>query len=410
MNLAITEVVPSIDQVEVTNMGTAPVTLSGNYPFCHRFNYSSSIPSGTTFAAGESKVFTVSSLNATNSDLWLYRPGSFGSASNIISGLNWGASLLGRTNLATGANKWDGQSLTAPDAGNALALSEADVTSSTSWSTNVSPNLNSFSLPDFQADLISISNTTATLNWKGGKFPFQVQSSTMLTTGTWQNEETPTSSRSKQITLVEDRKFYRILSEYNEPDSVEYQVTFNATWSSNTHQNFPNGAHFSSLIGATHQSNVRFWEVEGTATSGIESMAETGGTSTLRNEINAAITNQTAERILSGSGIGSPGSHFFRFNVSQDFPLVTLVTMIAPSPDWFVGVSSLPLFQDGQWREQVVVSLYPYDSGTDSGTNFTSSNADTNPQEPIFLITGLPFDEEGQVAPLGTFTFSRVLP
>jgi serine/threonine protein kinase len=36
---------------------------------------------------------------------------------------------------------------------------------------------------------------------------------------------------------------------------------------------------------------------------------------------------------------------------------VTLVSMVAPSPDWFVGVGGLPLLQDGQWVDELVVPL-----------------------------------------------------
>ena len=48
--------------------------------------------------------------------------------------------------------------------------------------------------------------------------------------------------------------------------------------------------------------------------------------------------------------------------------------MVAPSPDWFVGVSGLPLFENGQWVEERRIDLVPWDAGTDSGTTFESRN------------------------------------
>ena len=84
------------------------------------------------------------------------------------------------------------------------------------------------------------------------------------------------------------------------------------------------------------------------------------------------------------------------------YPEITMVSKMSPSPDWFVGVSGLPLYQDGAWRRQVVVDLYPYDAGTDSGTDFDSPDQNTLPRDPITQITGFPF-EIG--APLGTLTF-----
>ncbi len=38
-----------------------------------------------------------------------------------------------------------------------------------------------------------------------------------------------------------------------------------------------------------------------------------------------------------------PGSTSLDFELTEDFPLVTLVAMIAPSPDWFIGVRNLDL-------------------------------------------------------------------
>ena len=47
-------------------------------------------------------------------------------------------------------------------------------------------------------------------------------------------------------------------------------------------------------------------------------------------------------------------------DISQDHPLVTLVTMVAPSPDWFVGVSAMALFENGQWIPTREVLLVPW--------------------------------------------------
>jgi len=82
--------------------------------------------------------------------------------------------------------------------------------------------------------------------------------------------------------------------------------------------------------------------------------------------------------------------------------------MIAPSPDWFVGVSRVPLFENDQWVDRVTVEAQPYDAGTDSGTTYLSPDDDSNPQDPIAEITGYPFESSGTVAPLGTFTFERI--
>ncbi len=187
--------------------------------------------------------------------------------------------------------------------------------------------------------------------------------------------------------------------------TAEYAVVFNAVWSAQTHPTlFPPAPHFSALIGGTHDASVAFWETGGLATQGIETMAENGFPLTLANEISTAITLGSAGAVVQGIGTISPGSVATGFTATQEFSRITLVTMVAPSPDWFVGVSGLELFQNGAWVDQLTVPLLPYDAGTDSGIGFTSPNLDTHPADPITQLSGFPFN--GGV-PLGTFTFMR---
>lgn len=187
-----------------------------------------------------------------------------------------------------------------------------------------------------------------------------------------------------------------------------YRMTFTAAWSLENHPvDFPPNPHFSGLIGASHNVHVGFWEMGGIASPGIEAMAETGSKTLLEGEINGAIAAGTAREVVSrGSLDPSPGERVWTFNVYSRHPLLTLTTMIAPTPDWFVGVDSLRMAENGVWKDEVVVSLHPYDAGTDSGTTYLSANDDTDPQEPIhdlsneYPFTGTP--------PLGTFTFTLI--
>ena len=42
--------------------------------------------------------------------------------------------------------------------------------------------------------------------------------------------------------------------------------------------------------------------------------------------------------------------------------------MVAQSPDWFVGVSGLPLLDaQGDWLSSRSLNLYPWDAGTEEG-------------------------------------------
>ncbi len=189
--------------------------------------------------------------------------------------------------------------------------------------------------------------------------------------------------------------------------TAEYIVVFESTWSASTHPSgFPSNPHFSGLIGATHDSTLTLWTPGETASEGIESMAETGSKFPLTTDLDNAIEFGSAEHLLSGGGISvSPGTRTLTFSISDQYPLVSLVSMLAPSPDWFVGVHDLNLLDQGTWIDEIVVDLFVYDAGTDSGPDYTSSNEDTQPAENIFQIENSPFLVNDAVDPVGTFTF-----
>ena len=175
------------------------------------------------------------------------------------------------------------------------------------------------------------------------------------------------------------------------PATANYSVTMRTTWSQerNGGTSFPGGAHFSSLIGAVHNSSYQVWNAGATASAGIELMAETGGTGTLRTEVRAQMAAGKAKEVISGGGIGrAAGSVTTMFQASQQFSLASVVSMLAPSPDWFIGVHDVQLFRDNRWVEEVELTLEVYDSGSDSGRTFSTPNINTVPKEPIARLMG----------------------
>ncbi len=151
-----------------------------------------------------------------------------------------------------------------------------------------------------------------------------------------------------------------------------------------------------------------FWLGGQPATEGMRAMAERGRTAPLDLDVAAAIATGNARAVLSGSDLGrSPGMVTLDFEVAVTHPLVTLVTMVAPGPDWFIGVSGLPLMAKGQWLDSLSVPLYPWDAGTDSGATYKAEDIRTLPAEPIRRLLGFPVAVAGAVPPLGTLTFTR---
>ena len=190
-----------------------------------------------------------------------------------------------------------------------------------------------------------------------------------------------------------------------------YTVTFQGGWTADaTPGGLPGGAHFSRLIGAVHNAGATFLERGETASAGVESMAETGGTSALTNEINVQINSDPpgALAVLRGGTdfIGPTATRTLsNVKVTTDHPRVTLTTMIAPSPDWFVGVSGLLLYDEQPgWLETHTVDLYPWDAGTENGTGFSLSNTATVPRG---VIAGISGTGRFSAEPIATLTFSR---
>ena len=68
---------------------------------------------------------------------------------------------------------------------------------------------------------------------------------------------------------------------------------------------------------------------------GVEGVAELGNTGTFKSEIKA---NMNAVAVIEKSlPSGGTPTATVDFTVTTAHPLVTLLTMIAPSPDWFVA-------------------------------------------------------------------------
>lgn len=174
-----------------------------------------------------------------------------------------------------------------------------------------------------------------------------------------------------------------------------YTVTFTMHWNStNFSEEYPAGAHFSPLIGWSHPTTSTFFKVGTTASAGIEEMAETGATGTLQTELEAKITDGEGFDFVLGSGLGSgEGEITVEVEVNAINSAVTLVSMVAPSPDWYVAALNVNLYDGSHFLENITVTAAVYDAGTDSGTTFDSDDANTDPKVPISLFIDQPLGD-----------------
>ncbi|NNE31931.1 MAG: T9SS type A sorting domain-containing protein [Winogradskyella sp.] len=184
--------------------------------------------------------------------------------------------------------------------------------------------------------------------------------------------------------------------------SATYDINFTSSWNSADHGVLPDNAHWSNLVGAIHNANITFLEVGNVASESIEDIAEVGSNSAFNSEVNSAINSGDAKTWLQ-----QPFTPYAAISsatltdvvVTENFPLLSLVSMIAPSPDWMIAVSGLNLWDTNlnQWKPSFSIDLYVYDAGTENGYNYSYDNSPTMPQYVIAKVsgaTGYPFGTE----------------
>ena len=85
--------------------------------------------------------------------------------------------------------------------------------------------------------------------------------------------------------------------------------------------------------------------------------------------------------------------------------------MIAPSPDWFMGLHDVSLFQNNKWVDDYTVNIMLYDAGTEDGDVFGYNNPATAPQQNISFLTPLNAsvlaNGNGEIYAIGTARFIK---
>ena len=190
---------------------------------------------------------------------------------------------------------------------------------------------------------------------------------------------------------------------------AEYTVTIKSTWTKASHPfEYPSGAHFSGMIGASHNAKYSIFAIGRRPTPGLERLSEEGKHSPLDTEIRAAIDQGNALMEFESGGLKNwKDSMVATVRVDPAHPLVSVVNMVAPSPDWFTGASGVNLAENGAWITRRTVTLYAYDSGGDDGTTYKARDKDTNPKKPTTRAANRHFVVNGRAKPVATVTFVR---
>jgi hypothetical protein len=198
-------------------------------------------------------------------------------------------------------------------------------------------------------------------------------------------------------------------------ESATYEVTVTPLW---TPDRFPveypkagllTGPHFSGVIGATHDGSFTLYKVGNLPTPGLERLSEMGKHDPLDAEIKAAIARGVVGSLFESDPNKDLTKATQKFTVTVDavHPIVSMVEMIAPSPDWFAGVADVNLMEGGAFAAEKTVDALAYDSGGDDGTTYTADDVDTNPKKPTSAASAKHFAKNGNAMPVARITFKR---
>ncbi len=198
--------------------------------------------------------------------------------------------------------------------------------------------------------------------------------------------------------------------------SATYRVVFVPSWNPTNHPTDYPFSHakqglLTPVIGATHGKDFKLFAAGMKPTPGLERLSEMGKHDPLDAEIRKSIQSGKASTLIefadaSPGPVHPPVSHTFHIEASQS--MVSLAGMIAPSPDWFYGVSAVELRAGGKWAASMTVDAFAWDSGGDTGTTYMSEDADTMAKQATRLLDNDVFTRNGHRVPVGVFIFTRV--
>merc|ERR1711892_85569 len=143
-------------------------------------------------------------------------------------------------------------------------------------------------------------------------------------------------------------------------------------------------AQWSKTVGYTHNGSISLFKTGQAVSDGVRMFVEKGDSDMLERETAGSSFLDTVFAPSIQQGEGRTETLIF---VDGNNTKLSLMTAIVPSPDWFIGLASLELCQDGDWLDYARLDASPMDAGTDNGLTFTSPNWATDPRGEVVSIT-----------------------
>ena len=192
-------------------------------------------------------------------------------------------------------------------------------------------------------------------------------------------------------------------------DGAEYTLVLRSNWTAANHPvEYPAGAaHFSGIIGTAHDASFALFQDGAMPTPGLEALSEMGKHTPLDMEIRVADSaGHSANLFTTGPLKNFSDSIVATLRVDAKHPTVSLVAMIAPSPDWFAGASA-NLMENGTWAASKTIQLYAWDSGGDDGQTYKAADRDNNPKKATRQAMSRHFVMNGAPVPVSTVVLTR---
>lgn len=177
----------------------------------------------------------------------------------------------------------------------------------------------------------------------------------------------------------------------NSDDTALYALTLQ---NFATRRNFSvlprSGLVFSPPVAISHGNRVTFFILRGMASQPVRILAEQGLNGPLIRLARGLRSSGLVRSVINFRTPTMPGSSAtMRIRVDCERPFISFAAMLAPSPDWIVARARENMLNPaGRFRGMVTGPLFTYDSGTDSGGDFTppsdlSLDIPTVPQQNI---------------------------